>query len=38
MGIRRLKLEGLSGKAKEFLMAAAGQNLLVLTKPATMAG
>lgn len=38
MGIRRLKLKGLSGAAEEFLMAAAAQNLRLLTKPATMAG
>ena len=31
MGLRRLKLRGLRGAAEEFAMAAAAQNLILLT-------
>lgn len=34
MGLIRLKLRGLSGAAEEFVMAAAAQNLKLLTRPA----
>lgn len=37
MGLRRLKLRGLSGAAEEFVMAAAAQNLKLLTRPAVSA-
>jgi len=32
MGLRRLKLRGLRGAAEEFAMAAAAQNLILLTR------
>ena len=32
MGLRRLKLRGLRGVAEEFTMAAAAQNLILLTR------
>ena len=32
MGLQRLKLRGLRGVAEEFTMAAAAQNLILLTK------
>ena len=37
MGLRRLKLRGLRGAAEEFTMAAAAQNLILLTRKPTPA-
>jgi hypothetical protein len=37
MGLRRLKLRGLSGAAEEFLLAATAQNLKLLARRAAPA-